>query len=200
MKAKNLSAIVLCAGYSSRMHAFKPLLPFTHGTVVDHVIQTLKETGINHIFVVLGHRAPEMEEHLAGKGVHRVFNTAPQLGMFHSIKLGVSAACGSDGFFVVPVDIPLIQPDTYRVLAHAFYEKKDHIFIPSYQGKRGHPPLLRSTCEEAISKAPLEGGLRQFYKTSGFQIREVPTNDPWVLVDMDTPEAYQKLKLQASIG
>ena len=53
----DLAAVVLAAGYSRRMGAFKPLLPFGSTTVIERVIATIREAGVETIRVVVGWQA-----------------------------------------------------------------------------------------------------------------------------------------------
>ena len=47
--AATTTAIVLAAGFSSRMGAFKPLLPFGERTLADHVVTNLRAAGVARI-------------------------------------------------------------------------------------------------------------------------------------------------------
>ena len=58
---QSIAAIVLAAGYSSRMGRFKPLLPIGHATALDRVIDLFLAAGIVEINVVTGHRAEAIE-------------------------------------------------------------------------------------------------------------------------------------------
>ncbi|MFL6229050.1 MAG: NTP transferase domain-containing protein, partial [Pyrinomonadaceae bacterium] len=55
-----VAAILLAAGRSRRMGAFKPLLPFGATTVIESCINNLRGAGVAEIVVVLGHRAEEL--------------------------------------------------------------------------------------------------------------------------------------------
>jgi CTP:molybdopterin cytidylyltransferase MocA len=55
-----ISAIILAAGYSSRMGAFKPLLPFGDTTVMERSIALFRRAGIRDIRVVVGHNSSEL--------------------------------------------------------------------------------------------------------------------------------------------
>ena len=62
----NLAAIILAAGFSSRMGQFKPLLPLGRTTVIDHAIATFNAPFISDIVVVVGHLGEKIVSHLAG--------------------------------------------------------------------------------------------------------------------------------------
>ena len=59
-RMNNVAAILLAAGRSRRMGAFKPLLPFGESTVIESCLESLRSTGIEDIIVVVGHRADDV--------------------------------------------------------------------------------------------------------------------------------------------
>ncbi|HSD47536.1 MAG TPA: NTP transferase domain-containing protein, partial [Pyrinomonadaceae bacterium] len=56
----DVAAVLLAAGQSKRMGAFKPLLPFGNQTVIESCINYLHGGGVETIVVVVGHRSPEV--------------------------------------------------------------------------------------------------------------------------------------------
>ena len=85
----DVASILLAAGQSRRMGAFKPLLPFGNKTVIESCIDYLCEGGVEHIVVVLGHRADEIRGFL--KGVSIAINPDPTSAMGASIAAGIRA-------------------------------------------------------------------------------------------------------------
>ncbi|HEX5834800.1 MAG TPA: NTP transferase domain-containing protein, partial [Pyrinomonadaceae bacterium] len=61
---RHVAAVILAAGRSKRMGAFKPLLPFGAQTVIESCIDYLRKGGIETIIVVVGHRAEELQNRL----------------------------------------------------------------------------------------------------------------------------------------
>ena len=55
MNKDNISAIILAAGFSSRMERFKPLLRVGEKTLAEHAIALFKNAGIGDIVTVVGH-------------------------------------------------------------------------------------------------------------------------------------------------
>ena len=56
-----IGAVIAAAGLSSRMGAFKPLLPYAGQTIVESTINKLQAVGVGEIIVVVGHRHEEIE-------------------------------------------------------------------------------------------------------------------------------------------
>src|SRR5688500_152347 len=90
--AENIAAVLLAAGRSRRMGAFKPLLPFGGSTVVEACVAALREAGAGEVVVVLGHRGEEVRAALAvAPGVRFAVNEAEGSEMGVSVARGVEA-------------------------------------------------------------------------------------------------------------
>jgi CTP:molybdopterin cytidylyltransferase MocA len=190
------SAIILAAGFSSRMTAFKPLIQIGGKSFVEHAIALFRTAGIEDIVTVLGHRAPEMLPVVKAAGAREVINANHPDGMYSSIQAGVQAVEDScDAFFLLPVDIPLVRPSTVRQLAAAFARHSaPPVCYPLFQSARGHPPLINSTLIDTIRGYAGDGGLRAVLRRHEEQSITVPVDDPYIRLDADTPEDLLRLK------
>src|SRR5437588_1011626 len=63
--SESIAAVLLAAGRSRRMGAFKPLLPFGDVSVVEACAANLRAAGVGEVVVVVGHRAAEVRAALA---------------------------------------------------------------------------------------------------------------------------------------
>ena len=79
-------AVILAAGLSSRMKAFKPLLPVDGRAAIEGLIETAKAAGLTDITVVTGHERDKLAEVLARSGVSEAFNENYESGMFSSVQ------------------------------------------------------------------------------------------------------------------
>jgi hypothetical protein len=86
-----LAAIVLAAGYSSRMAEFKPLLPLAGSTALERCIGLFCAACVAEVIVVLGHRAEELQPLAERAGARCIFNSRFEQGMFSSISAGSRA-------------------------------------------------------------------------------------------------------------
>jgi CTP:molybdopterin cytidylyltransferase MocA len=196
----HLSAIILAAGLSSRMGKLKATLPLPSPsgtkTVLDLCTGLFKTCGIEELVVVTGHRREETGAIAERAGAQVVYNPNFDDGMYSSIMTGVrQLANKSDGFFLLPVDIPLVRPGTIRLLARSFSATPAAITYPTFVGKRGHPPLIgRDLLPAILNKKHPEGGLRFLLQTFEYkypqQVVDVPVPDANILFDMDSPDEY----------
>ena len=186
------AAIILAAGFSSRMGTDKALLDLGGRTTVELIVSSYQAAGIEQIVVVSGQNHAALRQ-LPLQAV-LLQNPVPENGMFSSIQCGIAALEPAvDAFFVHPVDTPLVRPETLTSLICALKQHPavDGV-IPAYCGKRGHPPLLRVRLLPELLQADGDGGLRSLYQ--GWQMLELVSDDQAVILDMNTPEQYARMK------
>ena len=110
-KKEKVAALILAAGYSSRMGNFKPLLPLSGHSVIEYVVTNFRAAGISDIRVVVGFRAQDMLPVLRGLAVKPVINSRYAEGMFSSVVAGFQALYddGVEAALLLPVDTPLVK-------------------------------------------------------------------------------------------
>ena len=87
MEEPVFAAIILAAGYSSRMKKFKPLLPIEGTTALERLAASVRAGGIEKLVVVTGHRREQLEPVLEKIGAIEAYNENYDDGMFSSIKM-----------------------------------------------------------------------------------------------------------------
>lgn len=187
---EKLAGVILAAGLSSRMGAFKPLLEIDGVSMVRRVVQLMQRAGAHPVVVVTGHRRRELEEHLQGAGVELVHNPDyASTQQFDSLRLAVARLEGRCGRLLVsPADIPLVQPETVETLLRTPGE-----FVrPVYHGRGGHPVLLNGNLIPQLLCYTGPDGLRGAIRQSGCAVQNVTVEDAGVLMDNDTPEDFNK--------
>lgn len=190
-----LSALVLAAGYSSRMGAFKPLLPLGPTTLLERVVKLFQRAGVEDVRVVVGHRAEAIEPFARALGAKAIFNPDYPQGMFSSIVAGVKAlepnVCA---FFLLPTDIPLVREATIRTLIEAHRHRPTRIIYPRFLDLRGHPPLIPVDVVRAELSANPRGGLRDILSRHEGKAVDVDVIDEGILTDCDTMGDFQRLQ------
>lgn len=190
-----IGAIILAAGFSSRMGQLKALLPIGGHTMLERVLMLFKSVGIKDIIVVSGHEHEQIEAMLSGAEVQSLYNPLFTQGMFSSVQTGVACLEKEvEGFFILPVDIPLLQVDTILALLTAFQAAGPEIILhPCFKGKRGHPPLISAALAGAILHWDGAEGLRGFFRQYEGEQLNIEVNDEFILFDIDTPEDYRRI-------
>ena len=198
--------IVLSAGRSSRMGSPKANLELGGKTSLERTIGAARAGGVRRHLVVVGEHAREIRERHEGvfdfEGIHWVENADSRAPMASSLKLALSTVepAKLDGFFFLPVDLPLITARVYKALIEAFKVQTDELctLVPVHAGRRGHPPL----CTGSLLKAFLELDADQTPRDviSKHPRVEVSVSDFGIHEDMDTPEDFQRLKARLENG
>lgn len=188
------TALILSAGFSSRMGSFKPLLPLGGITVLEHSVSLFRSAGVDDIRVVTGHRSAELEPLLKRLGVRTILNIRYREGMFSSVIAGTETiGADVDSFFILPVDIPLVRPVTIRWLLKERTLTASDVLYPCFQGRRGHPPLISGRLAGSLASWSGVDGLRGALAQWESRAREIEVPDEHILNDMDTPESYVEL-------
>jgi molybdenum cofactor cytidylyltransferase len=195
LSGKKTAGIIVAAGLSSRMGDFKPFLELGGRKLIEWTIGSLRKGGIRDIFVVVGYRADEMINFLGALNVNCVLNESYQsTHMLDSLKICLSRLEGFEQFFLLPCDIPLVNPCSIKALMDYKRNTGSMVVIPAYKGAKGHPPLIDMKCRDDILNYTGEGGLKQILKMYSKQTSILELPDPAVLMDADTPEDFEKLK------
>jgi CTP:molybdopterin cytidylyltransferase MocA len=192
--ADSVAAIVLAAGRSSRMGAFKPLLPFGGRTLIGHMVAVLRDAGVERIHVVTGFGAEALGAELDGLGTSTAHNADFDKGMLSSVQTGVAALPAAiERFLLLPVDMPLVRPSTIVRLLRAAASDDAAIFYPFFDGQRGHPPLIHRSLFAEILSYDGDGGLPALLARRERNACDVSAFDWGCLSDMDRPEDFRRL-------
>lgn len=192
-----IAGIILAAGRSSRMGASKALLfASSSETFVSRLIATLRSGGLAAP-VVVGRADDELlrrevERHLCRFVVNPNADAGGQLS---SLLAGLAAADRADlrGVLAVPVDAPLVTPHTVAALVAVFEATLAPVVRPRHAGRHGHPVIFSRAVFDELRRADPAAGAKAVVRAHERAVVNVDVDDPGVLGDVDTPEAYRAL-------
>jgi molybdenum cofactor cytidylyltransferase len=188
------AAILLAAGRSRRMGAFKPLLPFGDETVIESCIGNLREGGVEKVVVVVGYRADEVLGRLAHLPVIFATNPDSDSEMGASIARGVEQVPGeAEAVLVALSDHPAIPSQVIRILIDKWRDTGARLVVPEYEGRGGHPVLLDASFRDELLNLDSRRGLRALFDAHRDEVLRVAVASPYVARDMDTWEDYLAL-------
>jgi molybdenum cofactor cytidylyltransferase len=186
-------AIILAAGESRRMGQPKQLLSFGDKTMLACVIDAFRSPRVDEIRVVLGYKADEIAAKIAHTPCKIVRNERYQLGMFTSMQAGLRRLPKKTGIVMIAVcDQPRLKRETVERLIEKFEKERHKILIPSYNGRQGHPPLLRAAYAKEILAMDESMTLKHFYGKHADDITRLVVDDEGVLIDIDDRETYER--------
>ena len=191
-----LAAAVLAAGRSRRMGRPKALLPCApgaQGTFLERIVAALQAAGLPGPLVV---GRPE-DRQLAGlvetiPGARFVGNPDHARGQLTSILTALDAVNAPElqGLLVMPVDMPLVTADTFRMTLEAAVANPDRIIRACHDGRHGHPVVFDRGSFAALRAADPFIGAKSVLRARPERVLDLETPDAGVLRDLDTIEDY----------
>jgi molybdenum cofactor cytidylyltransferase len=103
-------------------------------------------------------------------------------GMGDSIAAAVRATANAGGWLILPADLPLILPETLRLVASA--GPQHAVVRPVYQDQRGHPVRFGRECAEPLLALSGEQGAASVVRR--FAVEEIAVDDVGCVTDIDT--------------
>jgi len=187
-----VTPIVLAAGASRRMGRPKALLDFDGRVCLDLVLDAVQFAG--RPVVVLGPNHEEIRSRVDLDAVEVVLNLDAASGQTASLQAALSRLpAGADAFFFLPVDLPLLRAaDVVGLLQSRIANPGASLHIPSHAGRRGHPILCANALAAQFLALPPGASARDVVNRLPDRIAYVESAEPYVLMDMDTPEDYRR--------
>lgn len=188
-----IAALVLAAGESQRFGGEpKALVEVGPSPAVRRLAEICLGEGYDPVVVVVGpHRAP-IAHRLNGLPVEVVEAERWFEGRTASVQAGLDAIPASRDVLFWPVDHPFVLATTVETLESV--ADRDLLgvwFIPTYAGRGGHPVLWRSAVRTDLFELRPDAPIRALLPEFGPQVRRVEVDDPGVVANIDTPEAYR---------
>jgi molybdenum cofactor cytidylyltransferase len=187
------AALLLSGGESSRFGGLpKALMAFGGTTAVRRIAEICISRRLDPVVVVVGpHRGPVAHE-LRDLPVTLVDSELWYEGRTASVHAGLEAIPPDRDVLFWPVDHPFVSDSTVDLLERG--RDTDALavwFIPTFAGRGGHPVLWRAGIRADILDLRSDAPLRSLLPEFGVQVRRMAVNDPGVVANVDTPEAYR---------
>jgi molybdenum cofactor cytidylyltransferase len=197
IETNKVGAVILGAGMSRRMGQPKLLLPWGKITVIETILHTLEQAGLETIVLVTGASHAELAVQLNQKQVTLAYNPDFADGnMVHSLDVGLRAlqTLGYSSALLALGDQPQMQVSTVIRVLQAGWERPDQLILPSYNMKRGHPWMIPSSLWASIFELPADKTMRDFINSQAEHLKYQLVDTPTIFADLDTPEEYQREK------
>ncbi len=191
-----IAAIILAAGESRRMGEPKALVRYGQYSFLETVIRNFRNADIENSVVVLGHESSRILEKVQHIPAQFVINHNYSTGQFSSFQAGVTAVPNAAGAFLVLVDQPQIGSQIISTLKEAFLTNPRSISIPTFKGRRGHPPIFpRSLFQEIVSTPPTENAATIIHRHSEL-VREIEIEDESILWNINTKKDLEEARFR----
>jgi len=186
-----VSGAILAGGKSQRMGTDKAHLAIGSGSMLDHMVATLRPVVDELAIVGGGHCCT---------GAHMVAGRYPGQGPLGGVLSGLQA-CQGDVLVAVSCDLVRLRSDVISVLAGLLDTTGADYVVPLIGGRQQwHCSLWRRRCEVPMQEA-FDLGARSFRAATVALIGcTVVLADKEAFDDIDTPEDYTILAQQLTTG
>jgi molybdenum cofactor cytidylyltransferase len=219
---ESVAGVILAAGESKRYGTPKQLLNWKGKSFVHAVVEKALEAGLSPVLVITGAHGEQVEAAVGDLNVKIVHNNDWKNGQSSSIKAGVrtllppppsghlpqirktnsstednvsigfgGGRVGVGATIFLLVDQPQVTTSILRALVEKHAEGLDPIVAPMVIDQRANPVLFdRDTFQDLLQLEGDVGGRAVFHK---YRVEYLPWHDDRLLLDVDTPEQYQRL-------
>jgi molybdenum cofactor cytidylyltransferase len=191
-----VAALVLAAGASTRFGSPKALARLDGAPILEHVLDAIREAGIDDIVVVLGNAADEIEAGIDWLDERLVRNPDPR-ELSTSLQVGFDAIASVDeppqAVLVTLGDQPRTRADVIRALIVASRASPLPVIVPRYaDGGGANPVLIRREAFDIVDETSGDRGLGPVLETRPELLLEVPVGG--TNPDVDTPDDLEALQ------
>lgn len=191
---ERMAGIVLAAGESTRFGQPKQLLDWKGEPFVRRIAETALGAGLAPVVVVTGANAEAVEGAVRDLDMKIVRNAAWQSGQASSIVAGVAALPENiGGCLFLLADQPQVGAEIIHALTESHARNLSPVIAPLVMEERRANPVLfdRVTFADLLQLKGDVGGRAIFHK---YKVDYLPWHDETLLLDVDTPEDYERLR------
>lgn len=168
-----------------------PLMTIGSIPVLRRLVLSMQMAGVFPIVVVTGAEAAEVIHLLSDLGI--IFINKPQYGkedeLFSYVRLGLDYLLDKcDRVFFSPVSYPLFLPQTLTTLLSSDAD----VVTPLYDGRGGHPVLIKGSAIKEITTYKGNEGLRGALENSSLRRERIEVDDRGILLSTRGKENLEK--------
>jgi CTP:molybdopterin cytidylyltransferase MocA len=195
-----IAGLIPAAGHSRRMLRPKLALPVAGRTVLEHVVDALRQAGVVPVLVVLGPHVADLAGPARAAQAEVLLLPEPTPDMRATVEHGLTwlethfRPGPDDAWLLIPADHPTLDDGLVYQVATAWLASPGRsIVVPTWQGQRGHPTLVAWQHVPGIRAHPAGAGLNTYFRLHAEVTLELPVDSAAVVEDLDTPEDYERL-------
>ena len=200
MSTRELSAIILAAGGSSRYGQCKQLINIDGSSLVRHAVNKLSSLfSHGRINVVVGANFRAVAQAISDLPVNIVYNDLWQTGLSSSLTAGINAVePGCRAVMITLCDQVLVTENHLRQLVDCWIEDPSGIIASGYADTLGTPAIIPAEYFPQVLALEGDAGAKSILKNNAGQVRTVSI--PEAEFDLDVPADLEKLNAHIREG
>jgi molybdenum cofactor cytidylyltransferase len=195
---RNVGAVILAAGGSSRLGQPKQLLSFQSESLMRRAVRSALEAGCTCIVVVAGHACDRIEIELRGTPAVVVENAEWQRGLGTSVRCGLRHLLSSrpeiDAAVLLACDQPFLDASVIGSLIETQEKSGKPIVASSYASTLGVPALFHRSCFESLLALPDDSGAKMLIESRSAEVARIKFEKG--AIDIDTPGDFEQIRTE----
>ena len=185
---RNVGALILAAGGSSRLVQPKQLLTFRGETFIRRTVRAATESGCAPVIVMAGEIAEAIRGELQSTSAIVVENEHWRHGPGTSIRRGLEQFSENsvDAVVLLACDQPFVDPPIIAGLISLWEKTGKAIVASSYADTLGVPALFDRSCFAELTALPESSGAKSLILSRGDAVAALTFEQGGI--DIDTPE------------
>lgn len=186
-----VAAVLLAAGQGRRFGGGKLMADFDGKPMAAAVMDTLLSVGLElRIAVVFD---PKVAELAAQRRLQIIHNDQPEMGISHSIRLGLEAAEACDAVMFLAADQPLLTAQSMTKLIEEFAAHSGGLACLRDETHSGNPAVFSRAFYPALLELTGDRGAKRILTANWERVLEVDCLYPHELDDADDPQTLAQM-------
>jgi len=181
-----INLILLAAGNSSRFQGNKLLAIVSNKPMYMNVVEKILEINFNKIILVTQYE--EIVEALLEQTIEVIMNKNSELGISHSIRLGIEGDTEADAYMFMVCDQPFISLQSIEMLINRFIKSSKGMACLEYKDNLGNPTIFSKKYKNELLALKGDVGGKSIMKKHLDDLERVKIMNEIELMDIDTRE------------
>lgn len=188
-----INLILLAAGNSNRFKGNKLLAAVNNKPMYMNIIEKVLKINFNKIILVTQYE--EIKESMLKQNVEVVMNYNSELGISHSIKLGIQESDDADAYMFMVCDQPFITLDSIKALIDVYMKNNKGLACVQYESNLGNPAIFSKKYKNALMNLKGDIGGKYIINKNLDDLVRVKIYDKLEVTDIDTRKELEDIKI-----
>ena len=185
----SVGCVIMASGMSKRFGSNKLMADFDGKPMILKALEASRSLRENRVVVT---RHEDVAKLCREQGVNVVLHDLPHRS--DTVRLGMEALGDVDCCMFLPADQPLLRPESVAQLMAQWEANRQNIVRPFHGEIPGSPVIFPRWTFEELRNLPKGKGGGWVMQNHPDQITSVQIDDPYELMDADTPETLEMLR------